>query len=625
EEQLLEAGSGGWQLAAMAYLSLLPSSVRTVLVARLDRLSLDVRAVVQTASVIGMEFDLALLFDILPEAGQALEDVKAAERAWIWSPAGEKRFLFRHSLLREAAYFMQLRARRQSLHARAAEAFENLYAANLSLHYGELAYHNEMAGRADKARVYFNLAGDVARDNYQNNQAIADYSRALALTPTHEFETRFILLMSREALFDLTGAREAQRADLEALDRLLEDAGELEMAGQRAATAGRWANFRNSTGDYPGAVAAAERAVALADPQVVPTVAVQAYSIWSDGLYRQGRHADAFQRGQAGLELAHRVGDRKGESRLLNLLGWIAFEFKGAGEARDNFHRSLEIARAIGDRRIEAMPLNNLGILAGSEGDYAAARGYYEQALQISREIGSRSGEGLVLGNLGWIARIQGDYPEALACMEQSLRFAREVEDLFQEVYVLANLSALAFNLGDDPGAMAYAGQGLVLSRETGDRSAEAWCLVAQGSVYTKIGALPRARGVYQEAMEIRQELGQPNLACEPLAGLAQVAMARGDLPLARDYADTILAYLKGGGNLEGAEEPVWVYWVCYRVLQALEDARARSVLESAYAQLQGQAARIGDEAMRKSFLENSASNQAILEAWNEFQAAAIS
>lgn len=621
EEHLLEAGSAGWQLAAPARGSLLPNTVRSVLVARLDRLPQKVRSVVQTAAVIGMEFDLPLLIDMLPEKGQAFELVKAAENAWIWSPAGEKRMLFRHALLREAAYFMQLNARRQELHARAAEAIERIFGPNLSLHYGELAYHHEMAGKPDKARLFFTLAGDVARENYQNSQAIADYSRALALTPAGEIDTRFMLLMSREALFDLTGARDAQQADLEALDRLLEESAEAEVPGRRASVVARWANYHNGIGDYPGAVAAAERAIALADPPVVPHVAVQAYSSLAWGLNRQGKYEEAFQRGRAGLEMAQNAGDRRGESRLLNLLGWIAFELKGTAAARDYFLRSLEIARTTSDRQIEAMPLTNLGSLAGSEGDYTAARSYYEQALKISREIGSRTGEGAVLGNLGWIARFQGQFAEALAFIEQSLRFAREVGDLYQEVYALANLSALAFNLGDYPGAMAYAGQGLVLSRETGARSAEAWCLVAQGSVFLKIGAFPRAQEVYQKALEIRQSLGQPNLTCEPLAGLAQVALSQGELPAAQQHVQAILAHLEGGGSLEGAEEPAWVLWTCYRVLQAVGDGRAHSILQTAHEQIQSQVNRIDGEALRKSFLESVETNRAILEAWKEVQA----
>jgi predicted ATPase len=618
EEHLLEAGPEGLRLSNMKDSFLLPISVRSVLVARLDRLTQEVKALVQTASVIGMEFDLPLLFSMVPDAGQAQDQVRVAEGAWIWSPAGDKRYLFRHTLVQEAAYSMQLRARRLGLHAQVALAMELLYAENLNLYYGELAYHYEMAGMTDRARVFYNRAGDAARETYQNSRAIAAYSKALDLTPSGEYETCFMLLMSREALADLIGAREAQRADLEALDQLLESVGERILAGQRAVVAGRWANFRNLTGDYPGAVAAAEQAVALADLQVAPTAAVQAYSIWSDGLYRQGRHAEAMERGHAGLELARQVGDLKGQSSLLNLLGWIAFEYKGSVEAKDYFQRSLEIARAIGDRRTEARPLNNLGILAGSEGDYAAAQGYYEQALQISREIGSRNGEGLVLANLGWIARFQGDYPQALVYLEQSLRLAREVEDLFQEVYVLANLSAISFNLGDFAGAMAYAGNGLVLSRETGDRSAEAWCLMAQGNVYRKIGTLQRAQEAYQEALQIRRSLGQSNLACEPMAGMARVALDQKDYSSALEQVDAILTYLEGGGTLEGLDEPLWVYWTCYQTLKETGDPRASAVLQSGTTYLKYLADRITDEALRNSFLENVESNRSLLTAWAE-------
>jgi hypothetical protein len=47
------------------------------------------------------------------------------------------------------------------------------------------------------------------------------------------------------------------------------------------------------------------------------------------------------------------------------------------------------------------------------------------------------------------------------------------------------------------------------------------------------------------------------------------------------------------------------VYLTCYRTFQAAGDSRAAEVLETAHATLQERAAKITDEAIRRSFLEN--------------------
>jgi predicted ATPase/class 3 adenylate cyclase len=620
EQRLLEQGAGGWRTVGPGSQSPLPADVRAVLVARLDRLAREVREVVQTAAVLGQEFEIQLLSGMLRNDESILQKVVAAEQAAIWSRLDELLCLFRHALLREAAYQMQVRARRQALHALAAEALERLHSGDLSPHYGELAYHAEMAGLVDKARLFFQRAGDTARENFQNSQAVNDYSRALVLTPAADLESRYVLLMARAALYNLLGDRTAQREDLDALERiataLCEDAAGAPETWRQAAVAVRRADYLSDSGDFQGAVAAAKEALALADPEIAPEVALTAYRIWSDGLHRQGNHAEAARQAEAGLELARKVAERKGESRLLNMLGLIAYEARDPAAARIYFEQSIQIAHEIGDRRGEAIFLNNLGNVAGSEGDFASARNDYEQALRIARETGNRGQESTMVGNLGWIAKVQGDYASASAYLEQHLRSVREVGDRYQEAYTLVNLSSLALRQEDCPKALAYAGHSLILTRETGDRSAEAWSLLCQGDAYFQMGAFSRAEGAYRESLDIRRSLEQPHLAAEPLAGLAQVALARADLPTARARVDAILAHLDGGGTLEGAEEPLQVYLVCYRVLQAQADPRAAAVLKTAYDLLQAQAGQIGDERMRSRFLEHVPTHREILAAW---------
>jgi hypothetical protein len=69
------------------------------------------------------------------------------------------------------------------------------------------------------------------------------------------------------------------------------------------------------------------------------------------------------------------------------------------------------------------------------------------------------------------------------------------------------------------------------------------------------------------------------------------------------------------GQGLIGAEEPFRVYLTCYRFLKASQDPRAEDVLRTAHRLLDERAARIGDEELRRSFLENVAAHREILSA----------
>src|SRR5262249_12568585 len=133
ERGLLRQDSGAWHID-LRELDELPVGVNGVLIARLDRLAAQVRAVVQMAAVLGHEFEVRILSQMLRDDEHLPTKVKQAETMVIWSALSDVRYLFRHALLRDAAYEMQLQERLRELHALAGVAMGNVYAYELPLH-----------------------------------------------------------------------------------------------------------------------------------------------------------------------------------------------------------------------------------------------------------------------------------------------------------------------------------------------------------------------------------------------------------------------------------------------------------------------------------------------------------
>ncbi len=129
------------------------------------------------------------------------------------------RYLFRHVLMRDAVYNMQLRRHLCQMHRKAAEAIEEAHVDHLAPHYADLAYHYGQAEDGDKERLYAKLAGEQAAAQFANAEAVAYLGRALALTPTSAKSGRYELLLAREKVYDLQGARQAQTQDLMALEQ----------------------------------------------------------------------------------------------------------------------------------------------------------------------------------------------------------------------------------------------------------------------------------------------------------------------------------------------------------------------------------------------------------------------
>jgi hypothetical protein len=91
----------------------------------------------------------------------------------------ELEYLFRHTLVQDAAYASLLKQDRKQLHLAVGEALEQLCAEQQDDQAATLAYHFEKAELREKAVHYLTRAGERARDGYANAEAITFFSTAI--------------------------------------------------------------------------------------------------------------------------------------------------------------------------------------------------------------------------------------------------------------------------------------------------------------------------------------------------------------------------------------------------------------------------------------------------------------
>ena len=333
--------------------------------ARLDRLAWDVRELVQTAAVLGREFNLGWLGRMLPDEPDLAGKVAAAEAAAVWT--GLNRLAIhipQRALLRDVAYEMLLQARRRDLHYLAAQTLKALHQKDQTPVLAELAYHYETAYRQgldelrEPASDYLRRAGEQAAAEFENETAIDYYNRALELTPEEKTITRYDLILAREAVLDYTGDREAQRADLATLSDLT---AALADPAREATVYLRRAFYGLETSDYPAAIVAAQ--MALAQAEVAGDLALQAAALgqWGFALWRQDEHGAAREQLEMGLELSRAGGARREEAHCLISLGVVRETTNDITGGEAAFQAGLAICREIGDRYAEMRALNNLG------------------------------------------------------------------------------------------------------------------------------------------------------------------------------------------------------------------------------------------------------------------------
>ena len=224
----------------------LPNGINAVLVARLDRLGDSVRDVVQMASVLGREWSLPILSAMRQDDDDVYAKVRQAEAGQIWNELTEVRFLFRHVLLRDAAYTMQARTRLRELHRRAAAAIEQEHGEDLQRQAALLAYHYQQAEDHGRELQYVRMAGEWAVGQFANADAVGFFSRALELVQPKDIDTRYELLLAREHVYHLQGERTAQARDIAELAEL---AKQLHSSAREAQVLLRQANYAEAIGD----------------------------------------------------------------------------------------------------------------------------------------------------------------------------------------------------------------------------------------------------------------------------------------------------------------------------------------------------------------------------------------
>ena len=166
EVKIIEKRDGGYCLAKNSKDVAIPGTIQDVIMARVDSLPDEAKAVLQAGSVIEREFSYDLIKTVTSIQEQellshlsALKDTELIYERGIFPKSA---FIFRHALTREVVYDSILKRRKKELHERIGEAIEKIFEDNLNEHYGILSEHFSVSENYAKGAKYCRLAARAA-------------------------------------------------------------------------------------------------------------------------------------------------------------------------------------------------------------------------------------------------------------------------------------------------------------------------------------------------------------------------------------------------------------------------------------------------------------------------------
>jgi class 3 adenylate cyclase/tetratricopeptide (TPR) repeat protein len=528
----LEGERGAYGLAHPIEQVVVPTSVQTVLAARIDRLSPTAKRLLQAASVASKEVSERTLEMVSGE--RQAEDYDAALAELI---AGgflyeaelypERVFAFRHPLTREVAYGTQLADQRAVTHAATARALIELNPDRHDELAALIASHMEEGGETLyaarwSARAAYWTGSSRPADALRLWRKVTELSGQLEESE----EATALAVMSRLLQLDFAWRLGMDR---EEEDRLTAEAEEI---ATRTGDSRSLALLKMSTSVRPG------------KPHVAET--------WLEAVAETNRLAE--ESGDLHLRIAIRAGS--------------SYAYLCAADF-DGFERALEeIIELCGDDRRAgagivignplAWAVMAKGLARRERGRLEEAEALFNEALRIADEEGDPEIASWTRSNQALMLAIRGEPEAGVALARRNCELTERLGDIFSRSLALCNLGGTQLAAGDPEAALESLEEGELIYRTAidGGDEMECWRAGLRAEALTAVGRVDEAIELAEWAADLARERGMLWSLPLDLQALA-LARAAGGRDGVREALDEGAAVAKRTGamtSLEGIE-----------------------------------------------------------------------
>ena len=417
----------------------LPSTVQSLLAARLDSLERLERRLLLHAAVVGQTFWEGSLVGAAKEEGLDLQRTLATlQEKDLLAPspgsrlAGEREYAFKHVLIRDVAYSMLPKSVRCRKHVEVGEFIRErtgerseAFIGLIAEHYARAAALGSDAGLdADalaelqaQALESLEAAGDAAAVLYSNAEAFERYTAALELSDALPPED---LARIGEKQGDIALSMGRVDAAVAVWERCLEyhrSQEDLERVADlhRKIGAALW-----HKGERRASIDNYQRGIDLLKDGPPCIELVRLYEEAASLYMHTGDNMLAIYASEKALRLAERLGEARAASRAHGIFGRVFGRIGDSEKARENLERSVALARE-SDRAEAVRALLTLGYhLEVSEADYEGAAKAYREALEIAQEVGDLPSQVELHASLGQLAVENADWEEVERATEAS-------------------------------------------------------------------------------------------------------------------------------------------------------------------------------------------------------------
>ncbi|AEI82301.1 adenylate cyclase family protein (plasmid) [Cupriavidus necator N-1] len=554
EENTLLGVPGHYRIEKTPAALHIPTTVQGVLVARMDRLPIPEKELLQTLAVIGKEFPLSLIREVArleeDRLYSQLASLEAGEFIYGRADFPEVEYAFKHALTQEVAGNSLLSDQRGVLHERTGRAIESLFQNQLKDYCSELAHHYSLSGNIPKAVEYLLCAGQQALERSAHLDAIRHLSTALELVErlprTQERDRREISL--RVALGPaLIAARSYASSEVETnYKRALSLCEKDDNSAQLFEVKFGLRLFYSIRGEHQTAYALGEALLALAERMQDPVLLVHAQTTLGATSFLLGEPHRALAHLEQGL--AYYQPEQQGVHyglygqdpgvRGLSILARVLWYLGYPDQARDRAQEALVLARKLQHPFSLALAVTFAAETYQCRHEVQLVQECADAAIELSTEQGFPFW--LAWGNImkGWALAEQGRNEEGISRIDQGLAVYQALGAELCRPYFLALQAMVYASAGQARMGLDILADALVGAGKTGERYYEAELHRLKGEFLLQCGNVPtnqeEARACFHRAIEIARRQGAKSLELRAAISLARLRQQQGKTGTAR-------------------------------------------------------------------------------------------
>ena len=498
-----------------------PPTIQDIIQARIDRLDEPVKQTVQTAAVIGRDFDLPLLAHLAPAPADVPAHVEILKRLDLVHETRSfprLEYRFKHAVIQNVVYRGLLGSRRQVLHGAVGHGIEALRAELLEDHAAVLAHHYALSDEPGRAFRFLMLTGDRAVRLHANADAASHYDQALAVArqlPESEEQKRAVIDAALKRA-SVSATREAFAQDQENLERaraLLETLADERRMAQVLYWLGRLAYVR---GAFKVATDYVEQSLAIADRLGDDALAALPVNLVGRSYCVMGDYARGGELLARSVEQMKSLGNSTEEAGAAGFAG-VAFaalgEFERAFALADH---GVRLAHTLQNPFVEAAAYSYRAVAHCYRGAASEAIEDCAQARQLAQRTGDQLRIYLLQYGEGHAHAMLGDPHTARKILEENIAQAKRLGTTALRAWGQGLLAMTLLALGERDAVVPLCQETIQLARDTQDRLANALAhrMLAEALGATGPADAAQAEAAVVEAIRIQQEVGsRPELA----------------------------------------------------------------------------------------------------------------